>query len=54
VLVAQFSLTAGQAVLSYDAGANATTLRLDVDGDGASDFDLLINGQVSSADGWVL
>ena len=54
VLVSQFSNQAGQLVLSYDAGANATTLRLDVNGDGVSDFDLLINGQVGAGDGWVL
>jgi serralysin len=54
VLVSQFSNQAGQLVLSFDAAANATTLRLDVNGDGVSDFDLLINGQVSSTDGWAL
>jgi serralysin len=54
VFVGQFSNQAGEAVLSFDSGANVTTLRLDVNGDGVSDFDLLINGQVGAGDGWVL
>jgi hypothetical protein len=41
-------------VLSFDGGTNTTTLRLDANGDGVSDFDLLINGQITTADGWLL
>jgi serralysin len=51
---AAFSHVAGQAVLTFDAAANATRLRLDVDGDGRSDLDVVINGHVTSADNWVL
>ena len=49
-----FSHVAGQAVLAYDAQANTTTLSLDVNGDGRSDLDVLINGHVTSAEHWVM
>jgi serralysin len=51
---AAFTGQAGQAVLSYSAGADTTTLKLDVNGDGASDLGVVINGQVGQSDGWVL
>ena len=44
--VTAFTGTAGQAVLTYSGGV--TTLRLDVNGDGASDFDLTFTGNVTS------
>ncbi len=42
--VSAFSRTAGEAVATYDALGGVTTLQLDVNGDGAADFALLING----------
>lgn len=42
--VSDFSHAAGEAMATFDALAGVTTLRLDVDGDGAADFALLING----------
>jgi Ca2+-binding RTX toxin-like protein len=52
--VNKFTGDAGQAVLRYDAGHDRTTLKLDVDGDGRSDFALTIDGHATTADGWVL
>lgn len=53
--VTAFSGRAGQAVLSFDAGANTSTLRLDVNGDGAADFELLISGNAGDgSQGFVL
>jgi serralysin len=54
VFLAAFTGAAGQAMLSFDAAANTTTLRLDVNGDGQADFELLINGGVDPTTGWVL
>jgi serralysin len=51
VLAAAFTHTAGQAVLSHSAGA--TTLMLDVNGDGVSDLNILMTGNVTSTTGWV-
>jgi hypothetical protein len=42
--VASFSKAAGQAVLSYNASTNRTTLTLDVDGDGKADYNLTLDG----------
>jgi serralysin len=53
-LVAAFTHAAGQAVLTYDAAANLTRLSLDVNGDGASDLDVLFNGQVTNTANWLL
>ena len=44
VLAEAFSGHAGEAVLSYDAGAKLTTLRLDVDGDGQADGLITMSG----------
>jgi hypothetical protein len=38
----------------YDAGAQQTTLAVDVNGDGLADFALLIAGEHLSAAGWAL
>ncbi|MGZ6016098.1 MAG: M10 family metallopeptidase C-terminal domain-containing protein, partial [Phenylobacterium sp.] len=43
-LTTGFSDVPGQAVLSYDGVSNKTTLSLDVNGDGASDMNVLIDG----------
>lgn len=43
----------GEAVLVYDGGSNTTSLLLDVNGDRVSDFDVVLNGQVS-AGGWLV
>jgi serralysin len=52
--VAAFTGAAGQLRLTYDAGAQQTTLAVDVNGDGLADFALLIAGEHLSAGGWVL
>ena len=52
--VAAFTGAAGQLRLTYDAGAQQTTLAVDVNGDGLADFALLIAGEHLSAAGWVL
>ena len=44
----------GEAVLTYDAGKDRTVLQLDVNGDAAADFFLILDGQVTAGDGWVL
>ena len=48
--VAAFSGDAGQATLDYDGGADLTTVRGDVDGDGAADFELIVAGEVVAGD----
>ncbi len=40
-------------MLTYDSGADRSTLQLDVDG-GAADFTLTIDGEVGAGSGWVL
>jgi hypothetical protein len=52
--VAQFSLFAGEAILAFDAATNTTLFRADVNGDGAADFELLVNGNASAGSGWIL
>jgi Ca2+-binding RTX toxin-like protein len=50
-----FTGRTGQAVLTYDQARDRTVLQLDADGDGASDFSLLIAGEVTAdPQGWVL
>jgi hypothetical protein len=41
-------------VLRYDAASNTTSFRGDVNGDGVADFELLLTGQVSTTEGWLL
>lgn len=53
--VSAFSGTAGEMSLSYSAGSNTTTLRLDVDGDGRADYQLRLDGDVRADSGtWML
>jgi Ca2+-binding RTX toxin-like protein len=52
--VGAFDSHAGEAVLAYDAGSDVTTLTLDVNGDAAADFKLLINGHVLADGGFIL
>ncbi|MGE0664644.1 MAG: PQQ-dependent sugar dehydrogenase [Hyphomonadaceae bacterium] len=52
--VSTFTNAAGQAVLSYNAGLNQSTLLLDVNGDGVADFTLLIDGNPGTSQGWIL
>ena len=52
--VGAFSGRAGEAVLSYDAGRNLSTLRLDVNGDGQADMTVDLVGAHSIELGWVL
>ena len=51
---ASFTGVRGQAVLSYDAGTNTTSLLLDQNGDRTADFRLLITGEVDRFDGGFL
>jgi serralysin len=51
--VNSFTNTAGQAVLTFDAGTGVTTLSLDVNGDGQADFAVRFDGSVGQ-DGFVL
>jgi Ca2+-binding RTX toxin-like protein len=52
---ARFTKVAGQAVLAWNATANTTTLKLDVDGDGRSDHEIVIHGHwTQQDDGWIL
>jgi len=46
--------SAGPLRLTSDAGAQQTTLAVDVNGDGLADFALLIAGEHLSAAGWAL
>jgi serralysin len=51
-LVAAFTGAAGQAALTVTP--TAAVVSLDVNGDGVSDLDVLISGQVTSTAGWLL
>jgi Ca2+-binding RTX toxin-like protein len=53
-LVSAFSHHAGELVLSYDAGSDATTLSGDSDGDGVADLKILITGDASGFTGFAL
>lgn len=64
-VVTKFTKAAGQAMLVYNATADTTSLRLDIDGDGKIDLDIVINGnqtampiltggEPSTAGGWLL
>lgn len=53
-LVAGFTGHAGQAVLSYDAGADQTALSLDIDGDGSADARILMSGDQTGFTGFAL
>jgi serralysin len=53
-LVGAFSNQAGQAVLAYDAGRDTTSLGLDVNGDSQIDFQLILNGRLTTAEGFLL
>lgn len=64
-LVSRFTKQAGQAMLVYNATADTTSLRLDIDGDGKIDLEIAINGNQlatpvlnlgspASAGGWLL
>ncbi len=46
--VTRFTKAAGQAMLVYNAAADFTALRLDVDGDGRIDLEIVINGNQTS------
>lgn len=48
VLVDAFSGTAGEAVLTYDAATDRSTLATDTDGDGLGDFGLMFVGDVTA------
>ncbi len=52
--VAAFTGAAAQMVLTYNAGTNQTLLALDVNGDGVSDFELLMTGSHLDPTGWML
>lgn len=64
VFVSSFSKVAGQATLTYVAGTNTTTLRLEINGDGKADFaiagdhaasgDNTFTGGGGTDGGWVL
>ncbi|MGZ8364431.1 MAG: M10 family metallopeptidase C-terminal domain-containing protein, partial [Caulobacteraceae bacterium] len=48
--VNDYSGTAGEAVLEYNAETDTTSAGFDNDGDGLSDLIIIINGQVTEAD----
>lgn len=52
--VSAFTGNAGEMVLSFNTATNQTALTLDVNGDGLSDFELLINGKHTDPTGWTL
>jgi hypothetical protein len=52
--VSAFTGNAGEMVLSFNSATNQTALTLDVNGDGLSDFELLINGKHTDPTGWTL
>jgi len=52
--VAAFTGHAAEMVLTYIAGADLTLLALDVNGDGVSDFELLMSGNHLDPTGWAL
>ena len=49
-----FSGSAGEARLTWDESTGVTLFELDSDGDGQADFAILIDGHVTSNDGWML
>jgi len=53
--VDKFTKQAGQAMLFYNATADTTSLRLDIDGDGKIDHEIVINGHLlATDDAWIL
>ena len=54
VFVDTFTGAAGEATLSYDAVTGITTAVFQADADGLADLTLLIDGEVTADDGWVL
>jgi len=55
VMVQAFTYKAGEALLKYDPNMAATWFLADTDGDGVSDFALIIDGDHQTADpGWLL
>jgi hypothetical protein len=54
VLVASLDGHAGEAALSYDAGADMTTLMLDTDGDGQANWTVLLDGDQTGFTNFVL
>ena len=54
VIVGSFGGNEGEAVLTYDAGLNRTTLELDQNGDNEADFALVINGDQTAGTGLLL
>ena len=53
-LVAKFTHAAGELVLTYDSGANATHVKCDVDGDGKADLFFDVTGHLTDTSGFVL
>ena len=52
--VAAFTGQATEMVLTYNAWTNQTLLAPDVNGDGVSDFELMMTGSHLDPTGWVL
>jgi Ca2+-binding RTX toxin-like protein len=48
--VGSFTNQAGQATLTYTSGSNTTLLKLDVDGDGKADYEMVMNGNHTVGD----
>jgi Ca2+-binding RTX toxin-like protein len=53
-LVSSFSNTPGEMRLTYDAVANRTSLLMDMDGDAAADMTILMSGQHTSFDNFLV
>lgn len=56
IITTAFTKTAGEAWVTYDAGNNRTSIRLDVDGDGRADYHLNVWGGdfTAQAAAWIL
>jgi serralysin len=52
--VGAFTGAAGQALLTYDAGTDTTSLKLDVNGDKKADYMLKVNGDVTGTTGDII
>ena len=53
-VVGAFTRTAGEIFLFYVADQDVTTLRLDVNGDGRTDYQLRINGDLTGTTDWLM
>ena len=53
-IVAAFTGSGGQMTIAYDAGEGTSEILMDIDGDGAADMRIIVNGDREAHTGWDL